>query len=68
MFCIFYKGNCKLFTGPFVPGIVDVMLDYKKEAPFFRMYYPTAEKFDMQVSTDILLFYNRKLFFIDSYT
>ncbi|CAG9763343.1 unnamed protein product [Ceutorhynchus assimilis] len=37
-------NHLPLPAGPFAPGMVDVLLDYKKDAPFLRLYYPTNEK------------------------
>ncbi|XP_050311173.1 platelet-activating factor acetylhydrolase-like [Anthonomus grandis grandis] len=35
-------------TGPFSPAMVDIMLGYKKDSAFFRLYYPTEEKLDTE--------------------
>ncbi|KAJ8936369.1 hypothetical protein NQ314_012388 [Rhamnusium bicolor] len=34
------------FLGPFMPGCMDIVLDYNKEAPFIRLFYPTNAKKD----------------------
>ncbi|XP_030746400.1 platelet-activating factor acetylhydrolase-like [Sitophilus oryzae] len=44
------ENHLPLATGPFVPGMIDVLTSYERENPIFRLYYPSDESSDQEQS------------------